>query len=57
MNEEIIEKFLISKEDLQKYFNNRKMINKEEYIKYLYDNKNQSDNKVIKHIIAVVKNA
>lgn len=39
MNEEIVERFLISKGDLEKYFNNRKMINKEEYIKYLYDNK------------------
>ena len=29
---------MISKEDLEKYFGNRKVINKEEYIKYLYDN-------------------
>lgn len=39
MNKEIVEKFLISEEDFKKYFNNKKMINKEEYIKYLCDNK------------------
>ena len=33
------ERIMISKEDLEKYFGNRKVINKEEYIKYLYDNK------------------
>lgn len=39
MEKEIIEEFIISKEDLEKYFGNRRVINKEEYIKYLYDNK------------------
>lgn len=39
MEKDIIEEFIISKEDLEKYFGNRKVINKEEYIKYLYDNK------------------
>ena len=33
------ERIMISKEDLEKYFGKRKVINKEEYIKYLYDNK------------------
>lgn len=39
MEKEIVEKYLISKEDMNKIFNNRKIISKEEYIKYLKNKK------------------
>lgn len=39
MEKEIVEKYLISKEDMNKIFNNRKTISKEEYTKYLKVNK------------------
>lgn len=39
MENEIVEKYLISKEDMNKIFNNRKIISKEEYIKYLKNKK------------------
>ena len=39
MEKEIVEKYLISKEDMKVIFNNRKIISKEEYIKYLKVNK------------------
>ena len=40
MEKEIVEKYLISKKDMKVIFNNRKIISKEEYIKYLKVNKN-----------------
>lgn len=40
MEKEIVEKFMISKEDMEKYFDNRKEISMEEYIRYIFRNKN-----------------
>ena len=39
MEKEIVEKYLISKEDMKVIFNNGKIISKEEYIKYLKNKK------------------
>lgn len=35
MEKDIVEKFIISKEDFVKYFDNRKIITKEEHKKYI----------------------
>lgn len=42
MENEIVEKFIISKEDFKKYFNCKKIINKEELRQY-YKEKNAND--------------
>ena len=39
MEKEIVEKYLINKKDMEKYFNNMNVISKEDYIKYLKVNK------------------
>lgn len=39
MEKEIIEKYMISKDDMEKYFGNRKVISREEYIQYIFKNK------------------
>lgn len=39
MEKDVVENFMISRKDFEEYFDNRKIINKEEYINYLYDNK------------------
>lgn len=41
-----VEEFIISKEDIKKYFENRLIISKEEYLNFL-DWKNIEDEKVV----------
>lgn len=39
MEKLFVEKYLINKNDMEKYFNNMNVISKEDYIKYLKVNK------------------
>lgn len=49
MEKDIVREILISKEDLKKYFNNRKAISQKELYKY-YRTKSQKTDKKLTHI-------